>query len=218
MNRVKVFDGVLLQQQIGGIFWLVVINVMYLLFGCFFSYAPFHIIARYIIIENMLVTCLLLHNFMITRGDMKLELITEKIVYYPTTRYQFLWDKYVKVLKLTLIQLVLTGLCFVFANLVAKGAMNLKNLWGYCMLVLISCLIASGIALITMHFFSMGIYLSLFLAFPLWFLGKVTENVVVNNHITLMNLSLITGSALLVLGIIWFVMLWIAGIVYERII
>lgn len=105
MNRLKAFDRALFGRQIGPISIIVILDVICLLIGPFFGQMSFMTSSNVLIVINMLNTCFLYHSYMITMGDTSLELMTEKIVYYPTTRGRFLWNKYIKTLMLVIIQL-----------------------------------------------------------------------------------------------------------------
>ncbi|MHB8130669.1 MAG: hypothetical protein ACYDEX_16890 [Mobilitalea sp.] len=217
MNRLKVFDRALLEKQIGGLGIIVIIDVTYLVSGVFFGFMDIQTLFMWILFANMLATCLLYHSFIVSRGDMRFELNTEKIVYYPTTRFQYLLNKYAKTLIFVIIQWIITIFCLVLGYFGNKGEMDSSRIIGGMLMVYIAILMTSGISILVMHTMPLGIYLSMLLYFPLIYFARMLEKILEMKMYNLGNESF----AILLIGLIttavWVLLLWIGVKVFERV-
>ncbi len=216
MNRLKAFDRALFGRQIGAISIIVIIDVICLLIGPFFGEMSFMNMSSVLIVINMLNTCFLYHSYIVTMGDTSLELITEKIVYYPTTRERFLWNKYIKTLIFVIVQLLLAAVCLGLGYMTSNWEMDTSRLIGGLFVVYTSILITSGVIILVMHITPLSLYAALLLYYPLTLISKTMENI----H-SLLNLTLIeeTGFVVLVAGgifIFWILMLWLGVKIYEK--
>ena len=166
---------------------------------------------------NILATCVLYHNFIVSRGNLCFELNTEKIVYFPTTRKKFLRNKYIKTIFFLSIQLLLTLACLGLGYMGSHGQVDITRVLVSLLLVFISILLTSGTAIQVMHITPLGIYIATFLFFPFVLLNKYV--------VKMYDLHLYLGGSLyytlLLIGvatvILWFLLLWIAGKIYEKV-
>jgi hypothetical protein len=217
MNRLKIFDRALLGKQIGGIGLIVILDVICLIFSPFYGRMSFIGVSSIFLVTNILGTCFLYHSFLIVRGDMRFELNTEKIVYYPTTRAQFLMNKYAKTLIYLVVQLMLTNICLWLGSFTAHGEMDRSRYLGCNLLVFISILCTSGVILLVMHLMPMGIYFSLISYYPLSLLAKGMKLVHQQSgwfDYGETSLSLICAIFTFVL---WLLLLWLGVKIYERV-
>lgn len=217
MDRWKVFDRALFEKQIGGIGIIVILDVVYLITGVFFGRMEFELLCNFILLINMFNTCILYHNFIVSRGDMKFELNTEKIVYYPTTRTQFLLNKYAKTLIFLVIQLILNTASLGLGYFGCHGELDQSRIISSFLMVLISILFTSGVAIIVMHLMPLGIYLSLLLYFPLSFLAGWLEQLPAKSDSILLNEYVAAGYIGLITIIVWMLLLWIGVKIYEKV-
>lgn len=216
MNRLEAFDRALFGRQIGTISIIVIIDVICLLIGPFFGKMSFMNMSSVLIMVNMLNTCFLYHSYIITVGDTSPELITEKIVYYPTTRGRFLWNKYIKTLMFVVVQLLLTSACLGLGYLTSHWEMDTSRFIGGFLLVYTSILLTSGMVILVMHFAPLGLYAALLVFFPLTLIAKAMEHI----H-TKLNLAQVEEwgfAAIASAGIfvIWILMLWLGIKIYEK--
>lgn len=217
MNRLKVFDKALLEKQVGGIGSIVIIDVTYLVSGVFFGFMDFQTLFMWILFANMLATCLLYHSFVVSRGDMRFELNTEKIVYYPTTRFQYLLNKYAKTLIFLVIQWVITMFCLGLGYVGNKGEMDDSRIIGSMLLVYIAILLTSGLSILVMHTMPLGIYLSMLLYFPLIFFARILEKILEMKMYNIGNESFAILFIGLITTMLWACLLWIGVKVFERV-
>jgi len=217
MNRLKVFDRALLEKQIGGIGIIVIIDVTYLISGVFFGFMDFQTLFMWILFANMLATCRLYHSFIVSRGDMRFELNTEKIVYYPTTRFQYLLNKYAKTLIFLIIQWFITMFCLVLGYFGNRGEMDSSGILGSMLMVYIAILLASGVSILVMHTMFLGIYLPMLLYFPLIFLVKILVKILEMKMHNLGNETLVILLIGLITTMLWVIQLWIGVKVFERV-
>jgi hypothetical protein len=217
MNRLKAFDRALFGRQIGAISIIVILDVICLLICPFFGQMSFISFSNVLIIINMLNTCILYHSYIVSMGDTSLELITEKIIYYPITRGRFLWNKYIKTLIFVVIQLLLTAACLGLGYMTSNWEMEPSRWVGGFLMVYTSILLTSGMAVIVMHIKSLGLYLSLLLYYPLTLIAKAMEHI--HSQLNLNQMDEVGLAALVAVGIfiIWILMLWLAVKIYEKI-
>jgi hypothetical protein len=175
MERLKIFERALLKKQLGAIGMIVILDIIYLILSPFYGHLSFLGVCAIILLINMLSTCFLYHALLLSKGEVNFELNTEKIVYYPITRTNYLRSKYAKTIILLCIQLILTNLCLWLGEFTARGEMDQARYIGCNLLVCISILSTSGIILIVMHYKPLSIYLSLFIYYPLILLAKGME-------------------------------------------
>lgn len=217
MNRWKLFDRALIEKQIGGISLIVIINTIYLITGVFFGNMSFQVLFRFVLLVNMIVTCILYHSFIISMGDLKLELITEKIVYYPTTRFQFLLNKYIKTAKFILIQLFITILCLILGYYGSRGQIDNRDIIGTLMTVCISIMLTSGVTLLVMHRMPFGVYLPMLLYAPLAVCDTFFQKLLWEQINGRVNLLITIFVILTITTLIWFILLWIGTKIYEQV-
>jgi hypothetical protein len=218
MDRLKVFDRALLGKQIGGNGLIVIADTVYLITGVFFGMMEFQALCRVILFINLFVTCVLYHNFIVSKGNMKFELNTEKIVYYPTTRYRFLLNKYAKTLILLVIQFILTMACLGLGYFGNRGHIEASRIIAGLLLVYVGILLTSGTAILVMHLMPFGIYLSMLLYLPLMLFSIALEKLL-NGRLTVFgwNSVIIVSAIVLTILILWMLMLWVGKIIYEKI-
>lgn len=217
MDRIKPFDRAWLGKQIGGIGMIVVLDVFFLIFSPFYGQMPVPTVAGIILLVNMLNTCILYQTLLLSRGETGFELITEKIVYFPTTRQRFLWNKYVKTLPYLLIQVLLAMLCLGIGGLAARGAMNDRLFLYGGLTVLIGIMSTSGMAILFIHLAPAGIYLSMLFYYPLYLLVKWLEPVEAGRWFTnTWNITLVLSIAGMFM-LLWLLLLCIGVRLYERI-
>ncbi len=217
MDRVKVFDRALLGKQIGGNGIIVIIDVTYLITGVFFGQMDFTLLYRWVLAVNMLATCILYHNFIVSRGDMCFELNTEKIVYYPTTRFQFLINKYAKTIIFLVIQLSITLACLGLGYFGSRGGISNSQVIESLLVVYIGVLLTSGVAILVMHTMPLGIYFSMLLYYPLTLFAGSLEKILNKNS---QNVGSVYAGVLLIvvlIAIIWLFLLWVGGKIYEKV-
>lgn len=217
MDRLKVFDKALYAKQIGGNGIIVIADTIYLVTGVFFGMMSFQSLCSFILAVNMFTTCILYHNFIVSIGDMGFELNTKKIIYYPTTRLQFLLNKYAKTLIFLVIQLSLSLACLGLGYLGSRGGMPGSTAIGGLLMVYISILLTSGVSIVVMHTMPMGIYLSMILYFPLFLFSGVLEKLLTLKAYTIGNIYLTVFLIILVTTALWLALLWIGKLVYEKI-
>lgn len=215
MNQLKVFDRALLGKRIAGNGFIVIVDVIYLIVGVFFGSIEFRSLMGFILTSNALTTCILYQNFLITQGDMKPELMTRKVLYYPTTRYQFLWNKYAKTLFFLLIQLLLTLACLGLGFYGNRGSMETGRVITGLLGVYMSILLTSGVAILLVHIMPLAIYLSMVTVIPLlpflsWLHNRIEWKEIIDKLPFL-------GLVILITAFFWLVLLWIGGKVYEKV-
>ncbi len=217
MNRLKAFDRALFGRQIGSISMIVILDVICLLIGPFFGQMSFMNVSNVLIVINMLNTCFLYHSYIVTMGDTNLELVTEKIVYYPTTRGRFLWNKYIKTLPFVIVQLLLAAACLELGYMTSNWKMDTSRFIGGILVALISILLTSGTILLVMHFTPLGLYAALLLYYPITLLARAMEYI--HSQLSLTQMDEI-GFAFLAAGgvfAIWLLLLWLGVKIYEKI-
>jgi hypothetical protein len=217
LNQQKTFDVALYNKQIGGNGIIVIVDVSYIIAGVFFGRINLQLLFFILLVVNMFTTCILYHNFLISRGDMCFELNTEKIVYFPTTRYYFLWNKYAKTMIFLIIQEIITLACLGLGYLGSQGQVDQYRVLGSMLIVFIGILLTSGVIINVMHAMPLGIYFAMFLIFPLIYLIKYLDKVLVTRTFILDNLYLTITVIVFITIIIWLLLLWLAGKVYEKI-
>ncbi len=216
MNRLKAFDRALFGRRIGTISSIVILDVICLLIGPFFGQMSFMNMSSVLIVINMLNTCFLYHSYIIAMGDTSLELITEKIVYYPTTRGRFLWNKYIKTLIFVAVQLLLATSCLGLGYLASNWVMDISRFIGGLLLVYASILLTSGMAILVMHFAPLGLYAALLLFYPLTLMAKALEHIHSQLNLTQSKeagFAVITAAGIF---IVWILMLWLGVKIYEK--
>lgn len=216
MDRTKLFERTLLGKQVGGNGLIVILDTIYLVSGVFFGRMEYTTFIKYVLLINMLGTCILFHNMVISRGELSFELNTEKIVYYPTTRLQYLLHKYAKALIFACIQSGITLIGFWFGYYGNRGQLDWERMIGGLLTLTISILLTSGFSVVSMHLMPMGIYLSLLLYLPLSFGAAFLHNLLYENqyifHSVLVTIYLLLLSVIL----LWGVLLWLGLKVFER--
>lgn len=215
MNRQEAVDRALFGRQLGGIGMIVLLDVGCLCIGTFFGQMSFMSISRVLIIINMLNTCFLYHSYLVTMGDTSLELITEKLVYYPTTRGQFLWNKYKKTLIFLVVQLLLAAVSLGLGAMSSHGEMDSSRLIGGCLLVYSSILLTSGMIILVMHFTPLGLYAALLLYYPLTLMARAMEYLHSQPGITQtaeIGLGMLAAFGVFIL---WLLMLWLGVKIYH---
>ncbi|MDF2905628.1 MAG: hypothetical protein K0R34_949 [Herbinix sp.] len=217
MDRLKVFDRALFARQIGGISTIVILDVICLIFSPFYGRMRFVTVGGIFLFINMLNTCILYQNFLLSRGEDGFELNTEKIVYYPTTRQRFLINKYSKTLLLLIIQLLLSNVCLGFGNLSTRGEMNDSRFYGVNLIVLVGILTTSGAAILVMHLIALGIYLPMLLFYPLHLLAKWLEHIYYQLQPTVFTELTLTISVAAIAFILWLILLPIGVKIYEKV-
>lgn len=217
MDRLKLFERSLLGKQVGGNGLLVIIDTVYLVSGAFFGQMDYLFLLRYVLFVNMLVTCILFQNLIVSRGEIAFELNTEKMVYYPITRLQYLLNKYAKALLFLLLQssITLVGLWFGYYG--NRAQLDMERIIGSLLVLMISILLTSGVSIISMHTMPMGIYLSMLLYLPLSYAAPWLQGILYENNYLIYNLFMTIGIILLGVILIWLFLLWIGVKVYERI-
>lgn len=217
MDRLKYFDRALFGKQVGGIGMIVILDVICLIFSPFYGRMPFVTVGGILLFINMLGTCILYQNFILSRGESGFELNTEKMVYYPTTRQQILLNKYAKTLVLVVIQLLLTLVCLGFAKLSSRGEMANGRFLSGCLMVFIGILCTSGVAILVMHLTPYGIYLPMILFYPLHLLMKWLEQLrgqwKPGNYNDVTFTLLMAGIAF----VLWLLLLRIGVKIYEKV-
>lgn len=216
MNQLKVFDRALLGKQIAGNGFIVIVDIIYLIAGVFFGSMELRSLLSFILICNALTTCILYHNFLVTKGDTNLELMTRKVLYYPTTRYQFLWNKYAKTLIFLMIQLILSLVCFGLGYYGNRGSMELGRVITGLLGVYMSILLTSGVAILLVHTMPLAIYLSIVTVIPLlpflsWLHNRIGWREITGNEL------LALGLVMCITASLWLALLWIGGKVYEKV-
>lgn len=217
MDRLKVFDRALFVRQIGGIGMIVGLDVICLIISPFYGQMQFSTVGGILLFINMLNTCILYQNFILSRGEIGFELNTEKMVYYPTTRQRFLMNKYSKTLIFLLIQLILTIVCLGFGKLSLRGEMdNDRFLYG-CLFVVIGILCTSGTAILVMHLTPFGIYLPMLLFYPLLLLIRRLEQLQEQLKPEVMNEIALALSIAAIAFLLWLLLLGIGVKIYEKV-
>ncbi len=217
MERHKVFDKALFAKKIGGNGIIVITDTIYLISGVFFGFMKAQSLFNYIIFVNMFITCILYHNFVVSRGDINFELNTEKIIYFPTTRLHFLMNKYAKTLILLIIQLIITLACLGLGFVGKHGDFAIGKQIASLLLVVISILLTSGMIVNVMHVMSLGIYLAMLLYIPLMLFTPVIERIFCRQNVFDGKLIFIIFSILFITVALWLFFLWLGKIVYEKI-
>lgn len=216
MNRLNAFDRDLIGRRVGTIGMIVILDVFCLLIGPFFGQMSFMSMSSVLIVINMLNTCFLYHGYIITSNDTGLELITEKIVYYPTTRGHFLWNKYIKTLIFVAVQLLLTLICLELSYLTSNWEMDTSRFIGGILMVFTSILLTSGMAILVMHITPLGLYAALLLFYPLTMIARAMEYFHSQINPTLteeMGFAVMIAAGLF---IVWLLLLWPGIRIYEK--
>ncbi len=217
MDRLKVFDRALLGKKVGGNSAIVIIDTIYIISGVVFGRMFFLPLLRYVLLVNILVTCILYQNFIISRGDMKLELITEKIIYYPTTRFQFLLHKYAKTLIFLLIQVCITLVSLYFGYYGNRGQLDIIRVIGCLMTVFIGVLLTSGTCLLVMHTMPLGVYLAMILYLPLFLGMGIFEKVLIGEAYVLVSIPVTLFLIVIMVMLLWMLLLWIGVKIFEKV-
>jgi hypothetical protein len=217
MDRLKVFDRALLGKKIAGNSLIVITDTIYLIAGVFFGSMKVETLYGFILFTNMFVTCVLYHNLIVSRGDMEFELITEKIVYFPTTRIRFLWNKYTKTLIFLLIQETLTLVCLGLGYYGNRGHMDSIRIIGSLVLVYAAILLTSGVSILVMHTMPLGIYLSMLFYVPLYLLEDQYEKIISGKLQMIEGIFPSVFALFIMIALLWLILFWIGNKVYEKI-
>lgn len=218
MQNQRMFDKALLYKHIGGNGTIVIIDVCYLISSVSFGLGDLHTILTWVFVANMLATCVLFQSFIISMGDGGLELNTEKIIYFPTTRYQFLWNKYAKTLLFLLIQIVYTIPCLGFGYLGNRLHMNKVRVVGILLMVVLGIILTSGIAILVMHISPYTVYLPMLFVFPIALITKPWVNKLDKMFIGWKELIIYVSIILVLISAVWLLLLWLGGKIYEKIV
>ena len=217
MNRLKVFDRALLGKQIAGNGMIVIIDINCLIVGVFWGLMELKVLISFILITNILGTCILYHSFILSQGDMGMELNTKKIIYYPTTRYQYLLNKYAKTIIFLLIQLILTLACLGLGYFGNRGNMETERVVISLLTVTISILLTSGTAILVMHAMPLGIYLPMILLIPLISLTGRIQELSEQNQYFHEHIGVVSALIIMITAVLWGVLLWIGVKIYEKV-
>ncbi len=217
MDRLKVVDRALFVRQIGGISMIVIMDVIYLVISPFYGRMEFDTVGGIILFVNMLNTCILYHNFLLSRGESGFELNTEKIVYFPTTRPRFLLNKYSRTLVFLLIQILLTLVCLWLGRFAVRGEMESRCFLYGCLFVLIGVLATSGAAILLMHLAPWGLYLSMLLFYPLMLHNRQLEQFTSQFILTGSNEIIYVIQIIAIAFTLWLLLLGIGVKIYEKV-
>lgn len=186
MNRQILFDNALFTKHIGSIAIMIIIDVCYFISSVSFGVMELKSLLMAISFVHSILTCILFHIFLISRGELNFELITEKVAYFPTRRVDFLKSKYIFTINLIIIQLVLTTICLGIGNLGSCGMVDSKRILACILMVVISILLTSSCILLLMHINPFAIYLSLLISLPLSYVSKLIAYLLNNTMYTLL--------------------------------
>lgn len=217
MDRYRRFDLQLLEKQISGNSIIVITDTIYFVSGAFFGRMEMSTLLRYILLVNMAVTCVLYHSFTVTKGELKPELITEKIVYFPTTRLHYLGNLYRRTLRFLLIQMVLTLLSLGVGYYGSNGNVDGMRVLESLLMVGAGVLISSGICLLVMHVMPYGVFLTMLAYLPLSIAAEQFATIMVGRDLDVISLSALVILIIVMTIMIWLLLLWAGVKLYERI-
>jgi len=217
MERLKEFDRALLGKQIGGNSAIVILDTVYFISGVIFGQIHLEALLQYVLFMNMLTTCILYRNFIVSRGELNYELNTEKIIYYPTTRLQFLLNKYAKTLFFLCIQLVITLLCLGLGYYGNMGRMDAIRILASLVVVILGVLVSSGTAILVMHITPLGVYLTMLLYLPLFYGMSYLGKILSQESLITMNAPVILCAMTIVVILLWMASLFAGVKIYEKV-
>lgn len=206
----------LLSRQIGGNSVIIILDTIYFISGAFFGQIGLVALLQYVLFMNMFVTCILYQNLNVTKGDLKLELITEKLVYYPTTRVRILADRYRKTLILLGVQSILTLLCLGVGYYGSSGRVDGIRVLSVMLIMFTGILIASGCCILVMHTMPLGVYLSMLAYLPLFFGIERLARILSGKEQLFCGLPLFVMSFILSVILLWLLLLHAGVKAYRR--
>jgi hypothetical protein len=210
MIRQFMFDLALFTKRIGSIWAMVGIEISYIIFGVFFGIVEMKHLFTVISIVQILLTCMLFQIVTISQGELLLELNTEKAIYFPTTRLNYLKSKYLITILLLCFQTLITFICLGLGYLGNRGHLGMDYVVGSLLVVLINVLFSSGIIILVMHMNPITVYLPLVLTLPL--------NLISNGIIYLLNQKYYNILFLVAIFsvFLWILMLHVGNYIYEK--
>lgn len=210
MIRQFMFDLALFTKRIGSIWAMMGIEISYIIFGVFFGIVEMKHLFTVISIVQILLTCMLFQIVSISQGELLLELNTEKAIYFPTTRLNYLKSKYLITILFLCFQTFITFICLGLGYLGNRGHLGMDYVVGSLLVVLINVLFSSGIIILVMHMNPITVYLPLVLTLPL--------NLISNGIIYLLNQKYYNILFLVAVFsvFLWILMLHVGNYIYEK--
>lgn len=210
MIRQFIFDQSLFKKRIGSIWTMISIDICYIIIGPFFGIIGMKQLFSIISVVHILLTCMLFQIFTISQGEFILELNTEKSIYFPTTRLNYLKSKYLVTLLFLCFQILITLICLGLGYLGNKGHLDLDYVIGGLFILLTNILFTSGIITLVMHINPMAIYVPLILSLPFILISNGVIYLLKQDYY---NVILIMA---LISVLLWIILLFLGKYIYER--